>query len=119
MLCNSRGFVPSKSGDASTSVPLEIQVEMLSPMDSLKETVTEELGDSGNYGGGLVLIPDYNAGFSVLNASNYTLRGSVANLVLDYVTEVILPALEAQAAAEVARNFVGTYVSTDSNLNLV
>ena len=76
-----------------------------------------KIGDSGDYGGCLVLIPDYNAGFSILGGSNSTLRSSVINLVLDYVTENILPALEAQAAAEAARNFVGTYVSTDSSLN--
>ncbi|MCJ1348949.1 hypothetical protein MMC31_007182 [Peltigera leucophlebia] len=77
-----------------------------------------KLGDSGSYGGCLVLIPDYNAGFSILDAStNTTLRGSVTNRILDHITELILPALEAQAAAEAARNFVGKYVSTNSNLN--
>lgn len=59
-----------------------------------------KLGDSGFDGGRLVLIPDYDAGFSLLEASsNETLRGGVGNLVLDYVTKAILPALEAQVAA--------------------
>lgn len=77
-----------------------------------------KLGDSGPYGGVLVLIPEYNAGFSMLNgAANETLRSSASLVVLDAVAEVILPGLEAQAAAEAARNFVGTYVSTDPQLN--
>jgi CubicO group peptidase (beta-lactamase class C family) len=77
-----------------------------------------KLGDSGPYGGILVLIPEYNAGFSLLNgAANDTLRSSASLLVLDSVAAVVLPALEAQAAAEAARNFVGTYVSADSTIN--
>ncbi|KEF52271.1 uncharacterized protein A1O9_11511 [Exophiala aquamarina CBS 119918] len=77
-----------------------------------------KLGDSGPYGGLLALIPEYNAGFSMLNgAANETLRSSASLVVLDAVAEVILPALEAQAAAEAARNFVGTYVSTDPQIN--
>lgn len=41
----------------------------------------------------------------------------MTHVVLDRIAEAILPNLEAQAAAEATRNFVGTYVSTDSNLN--
>lgn len=101
----------------SVGAPWEI-ARYIHPSTGKVTDLYTKLGDSGAYGGCLVLIPDYNAGFSILGAnSNESLRGSVANLVLDYVTEVILPALEAQAAAEAARNFVGTYVSTDSNLN--
>lgn len=101
----------------SVGAPWEIS-RYIHPSTGKVTDLYTKLGDSGFYGGCLVLIPDYNAGFSLLEASsNGTLRGGVGNLVLDYVTEVILPALEAQAAAEAARNFVGEYVSTDSNLN--
>lgn len=100
----------------SVGAPWEI-ARYIHPSSGKVTDLYTKLGDSGNYGGCLVLIPDYNAGFSVLDASNDTTRSTVANLLLDYVTEAILPALEAQAAAEAARNFVGTYVSTDSNLN--
>lgn len=100
----------------SVGAPWEI-ARYIHPSSGKVTDLYTKLGDSGNYGGCIVLIPDYNAGFSVLDASNDTTRGNVANLVLDYVTEAILPALEAQAAAEAARNFVGTYVSTNSNLN--
>lgn len=100
----------------SVGAPWEI-ARYIHPSSGKVTDLYTKLGDSGNYGGCIVLIPDYNAGFSVLDASNDTTRSDVANLVFDYVTEVILPALEAQAAAEAARNFVGTYVSTDSSLN--
>lgn len=77
-----------------------------------------KLGDSGPYGGILVLIPEYDAGFSLLDgATNSTLRSTAALVVLDNVAEVLIPALEAQAAAEAALNFVGTYVSNDPQLN--
>ena len=100
----------------SVGAPWEI-ARYVHPSTGKVTDLYTKLGDSGDYGGCLVLIPDYNAGFSILGGSNSTLRSSVINLVLDYVTEIILPALEAQAAAEAARNIVGTYVSTDSNLN--
>ncbi|EXJ84280.1 hypothetical protein A1O3_04947 [Capronia epimyces CBS 606.96] len=77
-----------------------------------------KLGDSGFYGGALVLIPQYDAGFTMLNAySNQTIRSPAAILILDHVTDAILPALEAQAAAEARANYVGTYVSTEETLN--
>lgn len=63
-----------------------------------------KLGDSGSYGGALVLIPQYDAGFAMLNAySNGTIRPVAALVILDYVTDALLPALEAQAAVEAQR----------------
>lgn len=101
----------------SVGAPWEI-ARYIHPSTGRVTDLYTKLGDSGAYGGCLVLIPDYNAGFSILNASaNDTLRSRVANTVIDYVIKVILPALEAQAAAEAACNFVGAYVSADSNLN--
>jgi CubicO group peptidase (beta-lactamase class C family) len=77
-----------------------------------------KLGDSGAYGGALVLIPQYDAGFAMLNAySNGTVRSPAALVILDYVTDTLLPALEAQAAAEAHKNYVGTYVSSDPKLD--
>ena len=37
--------------------------------------------------------------------------------MLDYVTNTILPALEARDQTEAMRNYAGTYTSTDPNLN--
>lgn len=77
-----------------------------------------KLGDSGSYGGMLAIIPDYDAGFSFLNAQfNSSERGQVALKLIDLISEEVIPALEAQAAAEATRNFVGTYESTDPQLD--
>ncbi|KAK3723036.1 hypothetical protein LTR37_002182 [Vermiconidia calcicola] len=75
-------------------------------------------GDSGMYGGYLVLIPEYNAGFSLLDgSSNLTARSTVQYVIADYVANAMVPALEAQAAAEAKRKYAGTYVSEDPKLN--
>ena len=77
-----------------------------------------KLGDSGSYGGAVVVIPEYGAGISFADgSSDAAARGGVSNVILDYVINAILQALEAQAAAEASLKYVGTYVSTDSKLN--
>ena len=101
----------------SVGAPWEI-IRYIHPSTGKVTDLYTKLGDSVTYGGALVLIPDYNAGFSLLDtSSDGALRGVVGNLILDYLTENILPALEAQAAAEAAANYVGEYVSTDAKLN--
>ena len=101
----------------SVGVPWEI-IRWIDPTDNSITDLYTKLGDSGAFGGASVLIPDYGAGFSFLGAhSNGSLKSSVDNLILDKITETVLPALKAQAAAEAQRKFVGTYVSTDPNLN--
>jgi hypothetical protein len=77
-----------------------------------------KLGNSGLYGAMTALVPDYDAGFFVLNAhSNFNVRGAAANGLLDLLTEAVLPALDAQAEAEAIQEYVGTSVSTDPALN--
>ena len=77
-------------------------------------------GDSGNQGGILVLIPDYNAGFSMLNAANalkIPARGEIAFNIINRIAEAVVPALEAQAMVEAKRNFAGDYACPDKSLN--
>lgn len=76
-----------------------------------------KLGDSGSYGAALVMTPQYDAGFAMLNALRGAARLYTALVILDYVTNIILPALEAQASAEVRKNYVGTYLSTSKDVN--
>lgn len=76
-----------------------------------------KLGDSGSYGAALVLIPQYDAGFAMLNAFSGAARSYTALVILDYVTNTILPALEAQAITEARKNYVGTYISTSKDVN--
>lgn len=100
----------------SLGAPWEI-LRYLNPSTGKVTDLYTKLGDSGYYGANIVLIPDYSAGFSILAASTGAERDVVTNVILDSITNTILPALEAQAALEATRNYVGTYESTDSTLN--
>ncbi|KAJ6131813.1 hypothetical protein N7471_007028 [Penicillium samsonianum] len=77
-----------------------------------------KLGDSGCYGGIVVVIPDFNAGFTLLSASTQPSRSSEALLAIDLIADAILPALMEQAAAEAAQKFAGTYKAEDFNSSL-
>lgn len=80
-----------------------------------------KLGDSGDYSGFLVLIPDYQAGFSILASSTSSARSAVILDIADIVFNAVLPALEAQAAAEAESKLGGVYTSTghvNSSLSL-
>ena len=101
----------------SVGAPWEI-MRYVHPSTGKVTDLYTKLGDSGYYGAATVLIPDYGAGFSLLSAyTNSSIRANATNIVLDHVTNAILPALEAQARAEADRNFVGSYISMDSTLN--
>ncbi|KAJ5837088.1 hypothetical protein N7447_003114 [Penicillium robsamsonii] len=77
-----------------------------------------KLGDSGYYGGIVVVIPDFNAGFTLLSASTQPSRSSEVLLAIDLITNAIIPALMAQAAAEAGHNFAGAYKAEDLNSSL-
>lgn len=77
-------------------------------------------GDSGAYSAFLVLLPDYDLGFSLLSASSeLSLRFDILAAIADVVTYTLVPAVDAQAAAEAAGNFAGTYTCGSSSLTLV
>ncbi|KAJ4395884.1 hypothetical protein N0V93_000099 [Gnomoniopsis smithogilvyi] len=81
-----------------------------------------KFGDSGDYSGFLALVPDYQAGFNVLASSTSLTRSTVILEIADLVINTILPALEAQAAAEAEYSLGGLYTSTgpvNSSLSLV
>ncbi|KFY61811.1 hypothetical protein V496_04869 [Pseudogymnoascus sp. VKM F-4515 (FW-2607)] len=75
-----------------------------------------KLGDSGAYSGFIVLVPDYNAGFSILAGSTSVERFSVVTQVAEVITNSIVPALAAQAAKEAEKKFAGVYNSTVAGL---
>lgn len=105
---------------ASLSYSVGAPWEIIRYVHPSTEKVTDlymKLGDSAFYGGSLVLIPDYNAGFSILAASSEAIRSNATLAILDKVAAAIIPAFEAQAAAEAAQKIVGTYSSPDLNLN--
>ena len=81
-----------------------------------------KLGDSGSYSSYLVLIPDYDVGFSIIQASGIAdaaAQSAATQLIADVISEAILLALQIQAAVESKRNFAGTYTDgKNSSLTL-
>ena len=101
----------------SVGAPWEI-ARYIHPATGKVTDIYTKSGNAGYYTAMLALIPDYDAGFSLLAANtNNTERLPAALIVLDYITNSIVPALEAQAAAEATSNYVGSYISTDPTLN--
>lgn len=99
----------------SVGAPWEI-IRYTSPLTGKVTDLYTKSGQSGDTDSHFILIPDYDAGFVYLSvASNATIRGNLVGSVLDLVTASVLPALEAQAAAEAVANFVGTYRTTTLN----
>jgi CubicO group peptidase (beta-lactamase class C family) len=77
-----------------------------------------KLGDSGPNGGIACVIPEYGAGFNLVDAYGGVSRSSLQGLLIDFVIRHMLPAFEAQAAREASQNLAGTYVvSGSSGLN--
>lgn len=75
-------------------------------------------GDSGDYSSWLVILPDYDAGFSILaSSSTVTSRFDVVALIADLITDTVIHALAAQAEVEAERNYGGSYSSTVPGLN--
>ncbi|KAI4189245.1 MAG: hypothetical protein LQ346_005147 [Caloplaca aetnensis] len=87
------------------------------PTTGIVTDMYTKAGDSGAYGGYIVLLPDFDAGFSIIGTSSLPIRGVVTAALGDIVTEHILPALLAQAETEADRNFAGTYTSPVADLN--
>ena len=81
--------------------------------------------NSGCYSGCLVLVPKYNAGFRILDASpNYTLCDSVSNIASDSVTNLIFSLLERAPFALPASNIAiwfnpagGSSLNSSVNVN--
>ena len=106
----------SHTGSLENSIgrPWEIH-RYTHPGSGIVTDIYTKSGDAGAYTSNLVLIPDFDAGFSLLTASSLPGRITAAALLLDLVTEQLLPALMAQAEAE--RSFAGTYTSSIPGLN--
>ena len=92
----------------SVGAPWEI-FRYIHPNTTKVTDLYTKTGSSGAWGGVVVLIPQYDAGFVMLNAYTGMTRGTSASIVLDYVVNYILPGLDAQADAEAKSKYVGTY----------
>ncbi|OGM46598.1 putative alkaline D-peptidase [Aspergillus bombycis] len=100
----------------SVGKPWEIY-RYVHPASGIVTDIYTKMGDSGNYGGQLAILPDFDAGFSVLDASSLTTRSASAAYLMDLVIDAVVPALIEQAALEAQRNYVGTYRSSSAGLN--
>ena len=70
-------------------------------------------GDGTGYSSYLILSPDFAAGFSILIAGNLS-TVFARNVLADALTSALIPALEAETAAQASRRYAGTYTSTTS-----
>lgn len=102
----------------SVGAPWEI-VRYVHPDTQKVTDVYAKTGDYGNYGGYLAVLPEYGAGFTFLNHGNSSAipRSILAMTLIDFIGEVVVPSLEAQAAAEAYSGLLGTYVSSDGKTN--
>ncbi|KAH6667624.1 beta-lactamase family protein [Halenospora varia] len=101
----------------SVGAPWEIYRYTNEKTGAISDIYTK-LGDSGDYTGFVALIPDYDAGFNIICSSTNTSQKSIlASTIADLITATIIPAMEAQAAAESKCNFAGTYQSRTQGLN--
>ncbi|KAL8964517.1 MAG: hypothetical protein Q9183_004397 [Haloplaca sp. 2 TL-2023] len=101
----------------SVGKPWEIHRYTFPGTDIITDMYTKS-GDSGQYGGFLVLLPDFDAGFSIIGASSLPSRSPVTALITDLIVDTMLPALLAQAEAEAMRNYAGTYVPSNASADL-
>jgi hypothetical protein len=103
--------------DYSVGGPWEIP-RYVHPETGLVIDLYTKSGDAGLFSSFLVLVPEFEIGFSVLAASSdRALRALVAGKIGDAVVNAIMPALLEQAASEAEKNYGGTYVSTTEGLN--
>ncbi|BCS23010.1 serine hydrolase domain-containing protein [Aspergillus puulaauensis] len=87
------------------------------PETGLVTDIYTKLGDSGSYGGLTAILPDFDAGFSVITASSEATRSDNTLFLIQQIVDAILPALTKQAGAELERKYAGTYTSTTPGLN--
>ncbi|KAI1112381.1 beta-lactamase/transpeptidase-like protein [Nemania sp. NC0429] len=116
-----RKWMKPNSFTATLDFALGMGWEIYRYTDKVTGHVTDlytKLGDAGNYATYLVLVPDYDFGFSVITTSGLVdaaARSAAAHLLADLVSETILPALRDQAAAETKKNYEGTYTAAGKN----
>lgn len=108
----------SFTGDLRYAVgrPWEIYRYVHQDSDVVTDIYTK-LGDSGDYCGLLVLVPDFDLGFTILGASSLGVHTQAVQLITDFLIDSIMPALVTQAQREAATNLAGTYTPEDKNLN--
>ncbi|KAI1742398.1 beta-lactamase/transpeptidase-like protein [Xylaria scruposa] len=116
-----RKWMKPNSFTASVDFALGMGWEIYRYADQVTGHITDlytKLGDSGAYASYIVVVPDYDFGFSVMVTSGIVTaaeRSAAAHLLADLISETILPALRDQTAAETKCNYEGTYTGMGQN----
>ena len=111
----------SHTSSVYSSIGMPWEIERMDLPITFNSSVTRVVdlytksGDIGAYGGYMVLSPEHDFGFSVYAAgADATVQSSI---LADLVTATWIPAFEAAAREQAEADYVGTYSSSDPNLN--
>ncbi|KAJ5609828.1 alkaline D-peptidase [Penicillium herquei] len=86
------------------------------PDTSVVTNIYTKLGDAGSYASLLVLIPDFDFGFTILGASSLGVQTQAIQLIADQLTNTMIPSLMNQARREAFKNLAGTYTPKEKTL---
>lgn len=100
---------------ASVGAPWEIARYTLPSNPYKTVDLYAKSGAFGYYTAYLVLVPDYDVGFSVNVAGSVGATGPLANII----TESFIPALEEASRLQTDAKYAGQYVSTDKKYSFV
>ena len=100
----------------AVGAPWEIH-RFVHPGTSKVTDLYTKLGDDDENGAAMIIIPQYDAGFVMLNAATAADRMTMMMRILDQLDNTMVPALEAEALAQASRNLIGTYKSTNPDID--
>lgn len=106
----------TSNANYSVGAPWEI---VRAPGDRVSYLYTKN-GELGLYGSQIVLMPDYDVGFTVLAAGQSAAQS--IPVLSDIISEIFYPALEAAAKEEAGAHYAGTYqdpVGVNSSITII
>ncbi|KAG9233380.1 beta-lactamase/transpeptidase-like protein [Amylocarpus encephaloides] len=102
----------TSSLETALGSPWEIQRSKVGPSGRIVDLYSKN-GKLGAYGGYMILVPDYNVGFTILAAG----AGANIDVLAGFIVDVFLPALEEVARTQASQLYAGTYNSSQSGDN--
>lgn len=106
--------IQTSSPGTSVGAPWEIRSLTVNGTGRKVDYYTKA-GDVGTYHAELVLVPDYQIGFTVLAAGVDSQASAIRTALVDTMISVFAPAVEEAAREEAAENYAGVYVDNTSN----
>jgi hypothetical protein len=110
-----RGFV----SDILSAVGAPWEIQRLQNAPHRVVDLYTKSGDLPGYASLLVLIPDWDVGFTILSAGTYPTSSPDANIAVlaDIIASTVFPAIEVAAREEADAALSGNYASSNPNLN--